>query len=158
MYQVGRNSFSQPKNATGSNPGVQTTAEPATRGAKSPEIKPCAWDNGSTFSDRSRGPSCNTALALKADRQTFAWVRGTIFGCDVVLEVKRMNASSSALGTSSALTARRLPEPRSSNAPEFSSGRSDKSMTGIPRLCAMLRLADSTSARVNSTAGCKSPK
>src|SRR5260221_10712163 len=64
VYQVGRKSVSQSKNAVGSNRGVQTTVEPAANAVRSPEIKPCAWNNGSMFSSRSCDPSCKTAPAL----------------------------------------------------------------------------------------------
>src|SRR5262245_10231779 len=53
VYQVGRNSFSQPKKAAGSNPGVQTTLDPAASAATSPETRPCTWNRGSTLSNRS---------------------------------------------------------------------------------------------------------
>src|SRR5262249_3903128 len=53
VYQVGRNSVSQPKKASGSKPGVQTTLEPAANEARTPEIKPCPWNRGSTLSNRS---------------------------------------------------------------------------------------------------------
>ena len=94
MYQVGRNSVSQPKNAVALKPGVQTTLEPAASAARIPEIKPCPWKRGSTLSRRSRDPSSRLIPTLRADRQTLAWVKGTVFGRDVLPEVKRMNASS----------------------------------------------------------------
>ena len=94
MYQVGRNSVSQPKNAVGSKPGVQTTLEPAANAATRPEIKPCPWNRGSTLSNRSRDRSARLVPTLWADRQTLAWVSGTVLGRDVLPEVKRMNASS----------------------------------------------------------------
>src|SRR5258708_8806598 len=94
VYQVGRHSVSQPKNLVASKPGVQTTLEPAASAARTPEIKPCPWKRGNTLSNRSRGLRVRTAPTLEADRQTLAWVRGTVFGHDVLPEVNRMNASS----------------------------------------------------------------
>ena len=64
MYQVGRNSFNQPKKAAASKPGVQTTLDPAANAASTPETKPCTWNRGSTFSNRSRGPSAKVAPTL----------------------------------------------------------------------------------------------
>ena len=54
------------------------------------------------------------------------------------------------------LTARAGTEPTRLNAPGPSSGRGDRSMTGMPRVCATPRLAESMSARVNSAATRKS--
>ncbi|MGC2134823.1 MAG: hypothetical protein WA661_16385 [Xanthobacteraceae bacterium] len=104
MYQVGRNSVSQPKNAAGSKPGVQTTLEPAASAAITPEIRPWPWNNGSTLSRRSRGSSAIAAPTLWADRQTLAWVSGIVFGRDVVPEVNRINASSAPDAKPSSLT------------------------------------------------------
>ena len=53
VYQVGRNSVSQPKKAAASKPGVQTTLDPAANAVRTPEIRPCPWNRGSTFNNRS---------------------------------------------------------------------------------------------------------
>ena len=114
MYQVGRNSVSHSKKASGSKLGVHTTVDPAANAVSSPEIRPCAWNNGSTLSNRSTASSCNTAPALWADWQTLACVKGTIFGRDVVPDVIRMKASLSAPAANSPLTGGRVPELRRS--------------------------------------------
>src|SRR5262245_7030080 len=53
VYQVGRNSFSQPKTAAGSNQGEQTTHEPADRAETRRITRPFTWNRGSTLSKRS---------------------------------------------------------------------------------------------------------
>ena len=158
VYQVGRKSVSQPKKAAGSNPWVQTTLDPAANAASSPENRPCAWNRGRTFSNRSCDPSANVAPTLWADRQTLACVSGTIFGRDVLPEVNKIKAWSAPPAANPLLTARDGTEPTRLNAPAPSSGRGDRSMTGMPRVCAAPRLAVSMSARVNRAATRKSAR
>src|SRR5262249_51470163 len=94
VYQVGRNSLSQPKKASASKSGGQITLDPAANAATSPEMSPCTWNSGSTLSNRSRGQSAKVVPTLCAERHTAAWVSGTIFGRDEVPEVNRIKASS----------------------------------------------------------------
>src|SRR5262249_26568985 len=162
LYQVGRNSLSQPKKAAASKPGVQTTLEPADNAARTPVISPSPWNRGNTLSKRSRGSRARGAPTLRATRQTLACVSGTILGREVVPEVTRMNASS-ALNASSGLCALQPTMPAAAgptmlNPPGPSPRRGDRSMTGMPRPRATARLAESTSGDVNSADTCKSSK
>ena len=87
MYQVGAPSFSRAKNLSGLNPGEQYTVAPALRLAGVAPISPCIWNSGMMFKHRSEAVSSRVFLILLALAQIFAWVRGTIFGRDVVPDV-----------------------------------------------------------------------
>jgi hypothetical protein len=97
------------------------------------------------------------ALTLCADKQTLAWVSGTIFGRDVLPEVNRIKASS-ALDAKSPATMRLVADPTMLSAPGSSLGRVARSMRGIPSLRATSRQAESMSERVTSAAARNSPK
>ena len=158
VYQVGRNSVIQSKKAAASKPGGQTTLDPAANAAMSPEMRPCPWNSGSTFSNRSSGASPKTAPTLYAERHTLACVSGTSFGRDVVPEVNNMNASSVLEADPAPMAVPRVAEQARPNAPAPSPGRGDKSMTGMLRLYATPRLAESMPVHVNSAAIRKAPK
>ena len=64
VYQLGRNSLSHLKKDAASKPGVQITLEPAANAVSTPDMRPCAWKSGRTFSNRSSGRSAKTAPAL----------------------------------------------------------------------------------------------
>src|SRR5579862_5356528 len=151
VYQVGRNSASQPKNCVTSKPDVQTTLDPAASPASRPEIKPCPWKIGSTFSNRSRGPSDKWEPTLPADRQTLACVSGTVLGRDVVPDVRRMNASS-VVEENSSCPDRGSLRPEIRNEPAARVVRGKTSITGMPAACATRRLAEFASEDVNSAA------
>lgn len=68
-----------------------------------------------------------------------------------------MNASS-ALSANSRPTLRGVAGPTMLNAPGPSLGRGHRSMTGMSRLCATARLAESMSGHVNSAETRKSSK
>jgi hypothetical protein len=53
-----------------------------------------------TFKQRSFGVSASVAAVLRAERQRFAWVRGTILGLDVVPDVCSTRAVSDDPGNS----------------------------------------------------------
>ena len=99
VYQVGLASSIQPKNLSALKPGVQKTWPPAESGASTPAIRPWMWNSGMMFRptsvgrERERGARC---CGPRRDR--LRCESGTIFGREVVPEVCRTSAMSSALG------------------------------------------------------------
>ena len=81
---------------------------------------------------------------------------GTIFGRDVVPEVKRMKASSAPDAKSSAAAVPARPDKVEGAEPVTTPG--DRSRTAMPSEWAMLRLAEFTSARVSNAAIRRSQK
>src|SRR5262249_6838722 len=122
------------------------TLDPAANAVTRPEISPCPWKRGSTFNSRSRGSSPRVAATLCADRQTAAWVRGTIFGRDVLPEVSRMNASSVPDADSPPMSGP-LVEPAVA---AFPGQRDGPSIIGMPSAWAVVRGADGMSGSVTS--------
>ncbi len=57
VYQVARHASSHDMNRSGSNPGVQTTVEPAATGANTDATRPWMWKSGMTARQRSSGVS-----------------------------------------------------------------------------------------------------
>ena len=152
VYQVGRNSFSQPKNAAASKPGVQTTLEPAANAADKPGDQAMPMEQRQHAEQSVPRSKCQGRRQRCGPiRQTLAWVSGTVFGRDVLPEVNRINASS-VLDANSSSPSVACGPPTILNAPAPPCGRVDRSMMGMPRAWATARLAESMSARVNSAA------
>ena len=86
---------------------------------------------------------------LWADRQTLAWVSGTIFGRDVLPDVNRIKASSVPDAKSSSLM-RRFAPPVILKGPNPPRGGGGRSTTCMPSASAAARLAEFMSRRVNS--------
>src|SRR5258708_7240964 len=94
VYQVGLASLTQPKNFNALNPGVQNTDPPAESGASTPAIRPWMWNSGMITRPGSASLGGGVWLTLRALAQTLRWVRGTIFGREVVPEVCSPRATS----------------------------------------------------------------
>src|SRR5262245_30543714 len=93
-YHVGRNSRSHAKNMSTLQPGVHTMPDPAASDASSVLCRPCPWNSGTTLRHRSAPVSASAAIEAQADAHRLACVCGTIFGRDVVPEVRSTNATS----------------------------------------------------------------
>src|SRR5271165_3681702 len=96
VYQLGLDSSNAAKNFSALKPGVQNTEPPRDSGAKSPAISPWMWNSGMMLRPRSAAVKARLVALFSADFVTLACDSGTIFGRDVVPEVCRINATSSA--------------------------------------------------------------
>ena len=88
------------------------------------------WNKGITLRARSLAESSSEAAMLRAEVQMLACVSGTIFGREVVPDVCRMSATSSAsAGPGRAAAPIAEPERRNGPAPASGSGVSVMSLT-----------------------------
>ena len=123
VYQVGWHSFIQPKKRSALKPGVQKIDCRRPSVPAAPAISPWMWNIGITCSPRSAAVRRSVALMLRADAHTLRCVSGTILGRDVVPDVCRISAMSSACACRRAAagvcgsrwqrTASKSPAPRS---------------------------------------------
>src|SRR2546426_9002073 len=82
-YQVGWNSAIQAKNSGAVKRGVHATLAPASSDGSTMPLRPCAWNRGMTFRQRSLAARSSAAAMLDADTQRLVWVSATIFACEV---------------------------------------------------------------------------
>ncbi len=95
-YQVGLASLIWLKNFSALKPGEQKIVLPAAKGASKPAIKPWMWNSGMMFKPQSAAVRFSVLRTLTAEAHTFLFVSGTILGREVVPEVCRIKARSSA--------------------------------------------------------------
>src|SRR5258708_4002613 len=92
--------------------------------------------------------SANAATELEADEQRLAWVNGTIFGRDVVPEVRSSSATSEGLAQSCSAV---RPSAERLKTPDSASGAIDNSTMLICKEWATRRAAESIPAwRINA--------
>jgi hypothetical protein len=87
VYQVGASSSSHWKKRRALKPGVQTTLAPAESVASTAAIRPWMWNSGMMLRQRSPAASDSVRRMCCAEAARLAWLRGTIFGREVVPEV-----------------------------------------------------------------------
>ena len=141
VYQLGLHSFIQPKNLSALNPGVTKIWLPTAMGASTPAIRPWMWKSGMMCSSTSSSVSCKVRLMLRADAHTFRCDSGTILGRDVVPDVCKINATSSACAGPPCAAGAVCADAaaRSSKSPAPRSGWGTSSITAMPSLAATAR-------------------
>ena len=148
--------MSQPKKLLTSHPGVQTTLAPAASEVSTLAMRPCPWNRGITFKHRSVSFSTSAAHELRADVQMLACVSGTIFGRDVVPDVRNSSATSAgAIESSDGVPPW---SPVNMKRPAFSSSAVDSSTIWMPHESATRRAGESNPAAVSNARGRRSAK
>ena len=98
VYHVGVASSIIAKKLSALNPPVQKTEDPAASEADTAAKSPWMWNRGMTFRHRSADVSARLSRIWWADAATLDYNSGTILGRDVVPDVCRISAMSSAVG------------------------------------------------------------
>jgi hypothetical protein len=110
---------------------------PAESGASRLAISPWMWNSGMITSPQSPGASFSVVRMFRAEAAMLRWDRGTSFGREVVPEVCRISAMSSACANPpGALAPGSFGAEASSNAPAPSPGVGFSSSTLMPSLAA----------------------
>ena len=141
VYQEGCASCSQPKTCIALKPGEHQVQPPAPTLARTPAIRPWMWKSGMMLRQRSSGVSESVSRMWAAEAHTLRCRRGTILGREVVPEVCRTRATSSA---SAAPGRSAAPEMSASsvNSPAGRSVEGISSTIGMPRFAATSRTGD----------------
>src|SRR5687767_12487315 len=96
VYQLGLISSRSPKKVRALKPGLQQIEAPAASEESTAAMRPWMWKSGMTLRQRSSLERASEARMCRADAVTLTWLKGTILGRDVVPEVCRTSAMSSA--------------------------------------------------------------
>src|SRR5271165_3803425 len=155
VYQLGFDSSIAAKNFSALKPGVQNTEPPRDSGAKSPAISPWMWNSGMMLRPRSAAVKERLVAMLSADFVTLACDSGTIFGRDVVPEVCRISATSSAAARPGR-AAGPLASPDSENAPAPRDGAGVSVNTAMPSFFAASSAGDGLPASTTSALALRS--
>src|SRR5271165_741660 len=155
VYQLGFDSSIAAKNFSALKPEVQNTEPPRDSGAKSPAISPWMWNSGMMLRPRSAAAKARLAAMLPADFVTLACDSGTIFGRDVVPEVWRISATSSAAARPGRAAAP-FTAPESENAPAPRVGSGVSVNTATPSFFAASIAGDALPASTTSAPALRS--